>query len=324
MPKVSIVVPIYGVEKYIERCARSLFEQTLDDIEYLFVDDCTKDSSIAVLESIISEYPDRRNQIRIIHHEQNKGLSYARETGVRNAIGDYIGHCDSDDWVDARMYETLYNAAISDNLDFVRCNYRVTDGNICLAEGKLRFDEELNDKTKIIGWAISDQGWNSIWSTLVSRSVYNGNSIEFTSQPMLEDMYVVIQLITHSNSFGVVNQALYNYFYNSQSISKAKDSSAIIKRTESAYLNVQGILQYVEENYDVGRLNKEVVFLKSIPRRDLIPALTDVKNYSYWSKYYSEIGLKPVFSCFLPIRIRINYLLAYLRLYSLFRMFKMG
>lgn len=67
MPKVSVVVPVYGVEKYIERCARSLFEQTLEDMEFVFVDDCTKDNSIAILEKVILDYPKRKDQIKIIH-----------------------------------------------------------------------------------------------------------------------------------------------------------------------------------------------------------------------------------------------------------------
>ena len=78
MPKVSVIVTVYGVERYIERCARSLFEQTLDDMEYIFVDDCSKDSSISVLENVITQYPLRKGQVRIVHHEQNKGVSRAR------------------------------------------------------------------------------------------------------------------------------------------------------------------------------------------------------------------------------------------------------
>ena len=81
MPKLSVVIPVYGVEKYIERCARSLFEQTLDDIEYIFVNDCTKDGSIDILNAVINDYPARKEQVRIVHHEKNKGLPFARQSG---------------------------------------------------------------------------------------------------------------------------------------------------------------------------------------------------------------------------------------------------
>ncbi|MBO5667722.1 MAG: glycosyltransferase family 2 protein, partial [Lentisphaeria bacterium] len=88
--KVSVCIPVYGVEKYIERCARSLFEQTMrDGIEFIFVNDCTPDKSIEILEQILSEYPHRQEQTKIIHHKQNGGLVAARNTGLAHASGEY-------------------------------------------------------------------------------------------------------------------------------------------------------------------------------------------------------------------------------------------
>ena len=106
--KVSVCSPVYGVEKYIERCARSLFDQTMkNDIEFIFVDDCTPDRSIEVLEAILSEYPERRSQVKIVRHSHNKGLTGARNTALKEASGEYIIHCDSDDWVDLEAYKTV-------------------------------------------------------------------------------------------------------------------------------------------------------------------------------------------------------------------------
>ncbi len=105
MPKVSVIIPVYGVEKYIERCARSLFEQTLDDIEYLFIDDCTPDKSIEMLKQVLEDYPHRKPQVVIHRMEQNSGQAAVRKWGMQNAIGDYVIHCDSDDWVELTMYE---------------------------------------------------------------------------------------------------------------------------------------------------------------------------------------------------------------------------
>ena len=83
--KVSVCIPVYGVEKYIERCARSLFEQTMkDDIEFIFVDDCTPDKSIEILQKVLEEYPERKNQVKIIRHETNKGLTGARNTALKH------------------------------------------------------------------------------------------------------------------------------------------------------------------------------------------------------------------------------------------------
>ena len=120
MPEVSVCIPVYGVEKYIERCARSLFEQTMTDgIEFIFVNDCTTDKSIEILERILAEYPGRQAQTKIIHHATNKGLVAARNTGLAHATGDYIIHCDSDDWVDLNFYESLYKKAVETGADVV-------------------------------------------------------------------------------------------------------------------------------------------------------------------------------------------------------------
>lgn len=128
MPKVSVIVPIYGVEEYIERCARSLFEQTMDDMEFIFVNDCTKDNSMDVLQRVMKDYPNRREQIKIICHTENKGLPQARKTGILVSTGDYIAHCDSDDWMEHDAYQLLYEKAINSESDMVFFDYCRTDG----------------------------------------------------------------------------------------------------------------------------------------------------------------------------------------------------
>ena len=133
MPKVSIIVPVYGVEKYIERCACSLFEQTLDDLEFIFVDDSSPDDSIEKLQTLILKYPNRIPQVRIIRHDVNRGLPAARQTGIRVASGDYIIHCDSDDWIDLDLCETLYLKASENSSDVVIYNYKTTDGSNTLS-----------------------------------------------------------------------------------------------------------------------------------------------------------------------------------------------
>lgn len=122
---VSVLVPIYGVEKYIERCAVSLFEQTYEDIEYIFVNDCTKENSIAILKEVIERYPIRKPQVRIIEHEQNKGLGKARNTAVAAALGDFLVHIDSDDYVDVNMVTMLVEKQKEGNYDIVTGDCKV-------------------------------------------------------------------------------------------------------------------------------------------------------------------------------------------------------
>ena len=91
MIKVSVCVPVYGVEKYIERCARSLFEQTMKEgIEFIFVDDCTPDRSMEILERVREEYPERTRQVKIVRHPENQGLTGARNTALKEAEGEFL------------------------------------------------------------------------------------------------------------------------------------------------------------------------------------------------------------------------------------------
>ena len=123
--KVSVYVPVYGVEKYIEKCVRSLFEQTLDDLEYIFVDDCSPDDSIRILEQVLEEYPNRKPQVKIVRHEVNQGVCTARRTGIQHTTGEYIACCEPDDWVETTMYEELYKKAKETGVDMVACDHYI-------------------------------------------------------------------------------------------------------------------------------------------------------------------------------------------------------
>lgn len=118
-PSVSIIVAVYNAEKYFERCLRSLFGQTAKEIEYVFVDDCTPDASFDVLERVLEEYPERKENVVIIHQEHNKGVAEARQIGMRASTGEYQIHCDPDDWMEPNAVETLYKAAKDEEADIV-------------------------------------------------------------------------------------------------------------------------------------------------------------------------------------------------------------
>ena len=123
-PKVSVIITVFNCEKYIETCACSLFEQTLDNIEYVFVNDASTDNSITILNRIIRNYPTLERHTIIINIKRNRGVSNARQIGIGKATGEYIIHCDSDDWIDKNMYEQLYKKAKETDADIVGCNFR--------------------------------------------------------------------------------------------------------------------------------------------------------------------------------------------------------
>lgn len=167
-PKVSVIVPIYNVEAYIERCAISLFEQTLDNIEYIFVNDCTPDNSMMILSEVLARYPQRKEQVRIINQPKNLGAAKAREDGIKEARGEYIIHCDSDDWVDKNMYLDMYRKAKSEDLDYVMCrSLYYTDGS----SDTLIKDYIADDKWKFIEDILNCRTTVSLWNRLVKAEI---------------------------------------------------------------------------------------------------------------------------------------------------------
>lgn len=116
-PKVSIIIPVYNVEKYIAKCATSLFEQTYSNIEYIFVNDASTDSSLTILQTIINKY--QIHNIQIINKEKNTGLSETRSLGSLLSSGEFINFCDSDDWLEPNAIEDMVETALTQNADIV-------------------------------------------------------------------------------------------------------------------------------------------------------------------------------------------------------------
>lgn len=243
MSKVSVIIPVYGVEKYIERCARSLFEQTLDDIEYIFVDDCTKDNSINVLERVIEDYPNRKSQVTIIHHDVNKGLPQARKTGVEASHGDYIAHCDSDDWVDTGMYQRLYEKAKTEDADVVFCDFYAYRDE----KRKYVTSKKINDsfKSTILKRLLTEYSLNNVWSILVKKGLYT--NIVFPNDNQSEDRTIVIQLCWYAKKITSIAEPLYYYrMSNMESISNQRNCHALINRYQGSCRNAEIILRFLK------------------------------------------------------------------------------
>lgn len=119
LPLVSVIVPVYNVERYIEQCARSIFEQTYPRLEIIFVNDCTPDGSIYLLKTLVTNYPARMSQSKIIDTGKNSGLTVARSIGIKKCTGDYVLCIDSDDYIEPCMVEQLTEIAITGNHDIV-------------------------------------------------------------------------------------------------------------------------------------------------------------------------------------------------------------
>lgn len=205
----TIIVPIYKVEKYIERCVRSLMEQTMkENIEFIFINDCTPDNSINILHRIIKEYPNRSHQIVLYENKKNIGLHETRKVGISIAKGEYIGWCDSDDWVEPEMYNEMYEATKSGVIDTVVCNYiseYSTYNEITKFKHNNNPQECITNLWK--GNYFPAQVWTQITrKDLISKATNTIENVEYG-----EDIYKSIIVYYYSKSIAYVDKVLYHY-----------------------------------------------------------------------------------------------------------------
>ena len=213
MPLVSIIVPVYGVERYIERCAVSLFEQTYKDVEYIFVNDATPDQSIEVLRTVMELYPERAKAVKIVEHPHNKGLSAARNTGVDNATGEYVWHVDSDDYVATDAVEKLIEAAERNNADIVICDINVVTSKGIYAEKII-----YNDKVDYIRRLLQHTQKCAHWNKFYRKSLLDTTGIRSDEQiRMAEDYAVTPRLLYCAKRVAMLHEPLYFYETTNQS-----------------------------------------------------------------------------------------------------------
>lgn len=207
-PLISICVPVYGVENYIEKCARSLFEQTYPDIEYVFVDDGSPDQSISKLKLVINDYPERTKYIKIITHANNRGLAAARNTSIAHATGEFILCVDADDSIDTHLVEKLVVKQQEKNADLVCFDIKVLFNN---RVDYINNGDYINGRDLLNKMLVRDAP-HQIWGHLIRRSLFVNNDIQCVEGiNQSEDYQVMIQIAYFANIVTTLHEALYIY-----------------------------------------------------------------------------------------------------------------
>lgn len=319
MPKVSIIVPVYGVEKLIERCARSLFEQTLDDIEYLFVDDCTPDKSIEVLKRVMEDYPKRKPQVVIHRMDQNSGQAAVRKWGMLNAKGDYLIHCDSDDWVEKDMYEVLYGLAIKNKADMVSCNYcEERETSINLVYKDISPDDS---NTVLLKRILCDKGHlNSLCAMLISKNLCQ--NITFPSSNQSEDFAMMTQILMKSKKRATTTKHFYHYYINNQSISHNPNKEKCINRLKDAINNRQLVYNAINNSEYKNKLNSEIVVSKAMTKYFVVKLEKDREFKQLWNSIFPEVNMKMLFTKGVPCKFKFFHLIVQINILFLYKLLK--
>ena len=230
MPKVSVIVPIYNVEKYLEKCINSLLSQTLEDIQIILVNDGSKDNS----GNIAKEY-EQNNKDRVIYVEkENGGLSDARNYGLKYATGDFIAFLDSDDYIEKNAYEEMYNKAIEENADYVECDF------IWEFPNKIRVDKQYpyKNKKEMLSF-VRVVAWNK----LIKRQLITDNNLEFPKGLRYEDVEFTYKLIPFINKFTYVDKPFIHYVQREGSIANVQN-----ERTAEIFTVLDNVIEFYKKN----------------------------------------------------------------------------
>lgn len=316
MPKVTAIIPVYNVEKYIDRCARSLFEQTLDDIEYIFVNDCTPDGSIEVLKNTMENYPDRKPQCRIIDQPENLGLPTARKTGILNASGDYVIHCDSDDWFEPDMAEKLLKTAVENKADLVLSPLTKEYPN---KKKVLNNPVSSISKEELISNFLLEKIHHFLCGSISKRSLYSDNELIYPKENSAEDFALMIQLAYYSESIAFCEESFYHYRYNPLSTTGGLSKESSMMRCASVQKNICLILDFLEEKSLHEKFAPEIILLKYSVREQIKSYVNDKKVYDCWKKIFPEIDGQILINREIPLKDKISYLISYLRIEPYYR-----
>lgn len=245
-PKVSVIVAVYNVEKWIRRCLDSLCAQTFKDFEVILVDDGSTDAS----GEICDEYASKDNRFRVIH-QKNQGVAVARQAGIDNACGEYTIHCDPDDWVEPDMLESLYDAAVRSRADIVFCDFYwdKPTGTV------LKKEEPRASNNEILTSLVGSTMQGSLWQKLIRRNLYKKYDVHFVpSMNYMEDCYVCCAFFVHNEvRTAYVPRAFYHYVVHASSLSssfsrKQVDSMIFFLNTYSKTLDSEAYKQAVQKN----------------------------------------------------------------------------
>lgn len=277
MPLVSVIVPVYNVEQYLEKCLSSIKNQTLQDFECIIVDDGSPDDSITICKRFAEE--DKR--FKIIR-KQNEGLSMARKTGYENACGKYLLFVDSDDWLEQKMLEQLVTPAEQSEAEIVICDYYkdFADHN-----EKVTYKLPADKYKQVESFAVKPGYMNYFWNKLFLKSFFDSSKVEFPKGISLcEDLYVTFKLFYLSKKVIQVNIPLYHY-------NRANVTSMTNNFTQKSYQNrlfvTKEILRFLEENKTECDYSRISNFYKLYTKLMLVlvPALHDEK---LWNETFPE------------------------------------
>ena len=243
MPKVSVIVPVYNVEEYIDKCLNTLVHQTLKDIEFIVVNDGATDNSKNIILNYKEKYP---NKIVYVEKE-NGGLSDARNYGMPYAKGDYIAFLDSDDYVELDIYEKLYNRAIETDADMVECDFywEYPDKKVHDQNANYKSESDMYANARVVAW-----------NKLYKRDILLNSGILFPKGLRYEDLEFFYKILPQLKKIELINEPLIHYVQRDNSITYVQN-----ERTKEIFTILDNVLEYYKQNGLYEKYNQELEYM---------------------------------------------------------------
>lgn len=242
MPKVSLIIPVYNVQDYIEKCLDSVVNQTIDDMEIIIVNDGSKDQSKQKIENYLEKYP----KIKYLEKE-NGGLSDARNYGLKFSRGEYVAFLDSDDYVEKNTYEEMYNLAKKEKSDMVECDF------IWEYPNKIREDigvlysskKEMIEKARVVAW-----------NKLIKREIIEKTNLQFPVGLRYEDVEFFYKMVPYISKVSFVKKCLIHYVQRGDSIANTQNI-----RTKEIFKVLDNVIKYYKENNLYNEYEQELEYI---------------------------------------------------------------
>jgi glycosyltransferase involved in cell wall biosynthesis len=292
-PKVSIIIPVYNSEKYLDRCIQSILGQTFIDFECLLIDDCSSDNS----PEICDKYAAMDKRILVIHNNTNQGSSLARKTGLVHSKGLYVQYIDSDDWIESNMLETLFTTAVTDNYDVVWPDFFNHDKTYCIqgitAKSKIGiYKDILNSESSIS---------SAIWLKFTKRDILS--NVHFPVSMEWEDLVISIQIINISKNIFHLNKSFYHHTRNRNSISndKKRKNKNLIEIFDNLSIAINYFHEYTGNNLKIlepelsaciNRFKFESLFVKELLDSKVLFKFYPESNKKIFDKSWKIMFLK--------------------------------
>ena len=251
---ISIIVPVFNTEKYLDKCIQSILGQTYSNIELLLIDDGSTDSSGAICDKYVTQ----DSRVRVFH-KPNEGVPIARNWGLDNAKGEWITFVDSDDWIDTDMYEKMYNAVMQNKADMVSCDLLMEHKDYSrIFSYNNKYDDHQLMYVCLVPISVE---YFAMWNKLVSREVYDRGGIRASIGPnMWEDVELMTKIRYFSKSSCVINKPFYHY--NRMNESSITSTLKVLSRVEGQVERVKEIERFFIKQGEDNKFKHFISLLK--------------------------------------------------------------